>query len=1104
VPDGRRNNRAIDSVLPAQTEQGMDLPVPDHALAGPLSEYRKAVDIAFSPAGIAVWPEEQLKLPVASLLSGSAIAMQIDGVAVYPEAPVEGVGRPDLGVVVGGLLCGYVELKARGKGAQPDRFKERVDRAQWARFRNLPNLIYSDGEELALYRTGERVGDVLKVDNVKSHELDLLLRDFFDWQPVAPRGPAALAQSLAPLCRLLRDEVMEALSTGGKNPIKLLRKQWERTLLVTRTPEDFADEYAQTITYALLLGKAEGADALDIDAVASVLDGENDLLAEVLRVLGQPKARAVLEVPTKLLQRAIARVDARTFSAGPRRVRGDDPWLYFYEDFLEEYDPERRKKYGVYYTPVPVVQCQVRLVSELLTTRFNRPNSYLDDVVLLDPAVGTGSYPLAALTHAAQKVAESFGAEAAGERVDVALDRIYAFERFVGPYAIAHLRLAQLAGRYGADLQAANGTAGHVLLADTLADPDARTAGQAELFSIRLSEESQEANRLKRELAVFVCIGNPPYQRSRDTDGMLGSWVRTGRPDLGQPGLIDDFVAPLRAANRASQANTLAELSVYFWRWAIWKVLEQKPVGPGIISFISPKAYIAGPGHAGMRQVMRDRFDEMWIIDLGGDNRAAEAEDSQNVFAIETGVCITIGMRLNSPLDKPAIAHYAKLSGRRNDKLEALDAITAFADLEWKTCLDGPMDPFLPKSSTEYGRWPDIRDLAPWQISGAQFKRTWPIAESRELLERRWKTLLSYIGTARAEAFVETRDRLVATPGDPRRKTMKLTGIAALDSDAPCPEIIPYAYRVLDRQWALYDSRLGDFIRRSLYDGLGPQQVFFSTLMTKGLGPGPSFAATELLPDMDFFCNRGAADIIPMLGPNGPNVTAGLLDALKEHLGDISAEDLFGYLAGILGSPHYQQKFASDLVSPGPRIPITKDRTLFLRAVEIGRKFVWFQTAGWRWTRDDATPGELPDFGIAVEVPISRKASEYPEQFSYDPVKRALLVGTGVISGVAPEVWTYEQSRWQVVPGWLGYRMKTRAGKAGASVLNAIRPASWTFTEDLLRLLRQVHGCVSLWDEMAAVLEEVTASDCFSAEELPEASEPDLAAEALSDQGTFF
>ena len=793
------------------------MPVPGRGLTGALSAYRTALNTPL-PVGVPLWGEEQLKSPVSSLLRASARSMGIQDVSVYPEAPIEGVGRPDLGVVVGGLICGYVELKARGKGADPNQFRDSRDRAQWDRFRNIPNLIYCDGDELAVYQTGERIGDLLKLDRAEPRPLEGLLRIFFDYEPPAPRGPEALADSLAPRCRFLRDEVMEALSHPGRNPIKILREQWERTLLVTRTREDFADEYAQTITYALLLGQAEGGNALDMESVASTLDGQNDLLAQVLRVLSQPRARALLEVPTRLLQRAIARVDARTFRAGPRLERGDDPWLYFYEDFLQEYDPERRKKYGVYYTPVPVVQCQVRLVAELLRGRFDQPDTYLDDVVLLDPAAGTGSYPLAALTHAAQGIQEAYGEDAAGERVAVALDRIYAFERFVGPYAIAHLRLTQLAQRYGVDLDEGSGTTGHVLLTDTLADPNLNPTGQAELFALRLSEESEEANRLKRELAVFVCIGNPPYQRSRDEESQLGSWVRAGRPENYEPGLIDDFIAPLRAVNRGAQANTLAELSVYFWRWAIWKVLEQKPIGPGIISFISPRAYLAGPGHAGMRQVMRDRFDEMWIIDLGGDNRAADVEDSENVFAIETGVCITIGMRQYAPLSAPAKAHYVKINGRHNDKLQALDAITRFADFEWKTCLDGPMDPFLPEPSKEYAAWPDIRDLAPWQISGAQFKRTWPIAESREVLTRRWEALLAYHGDERVEAFQESRDRVTTSPPDPRRRSAKYTGIADLDHHAPVPQIIPYAYRVFDRQWVLYDNRLGDFIRRSLYD----------------------------------------------------------------------------------------------------------------------------------------------------------------------------------------------------------------------------------------------------------------------------------------------
>ena len=83
-----------------------------------------------------------------------------------------------------------------------------------------------------------------------------------------------------------------------------------------------------------------------------------------------------------------------------------------------------------------------------------------------------------------------------------------------------------------------------------------------------------------------------------------------------------------------------------------------------------------------------------------------------------------------------------------------------------------------------------------------------------------------------------------------------------------------------------------------------------------------------------------------MLGARGPNLTIGLLKALEPYLGVITVQNLFGYLSGVLGSPYYQEKFASDLVVPGPRIPITKDPELFFRVAEIGRKFVWFQTGG--------------------------------------------------------------------------------------------------------------------------------------------------------------
>lgn len=153
-------------------------------------------------------------------------AMVGTGVVSATEAPISGVGRPDIAVGTNGLLGGYVELKKPGIGADAKKFKERHNREQFKKFSSIPNLVYTDGNEWALYRQGERKafvslsGDVVEdgADAVTEQDADglaALLRDFLSWDPISPSTPRALAEMLAPLCHLLRDDVMQALCRSG-------------------------------------------------------------------------------------------------------------------------------------------------------------------------------------------------------------------------------------------------------------------------------------------------------------------------------------------------------------------------------------------------------------------------------------------------------------------------------------------------------------------------------------------------------------------------------------------------------------------------------------------------------------------------------------------------------------------------------------------------------------------------------------------------------------------------------------------------------------------------------------------------------------------------
>ena len=307
-----------------------------------------------------------------------------------------------MGATVNGLLTGHVELKLPGLGERPEHFT-RHNRSQREQFRALPNLICADGGEWSLYRSGElkpgaRIaadvsqGGARAVDPGPLDTIRELLRDFLYWDPIVPGTAEGLARFLAPLARVLRDDVRAALA-GEASPLRALASEWTGLLF----PEEDAqiadaDADAQTVAHALLLARFEGAESLRPVIAVDALQREHGLFAEGLQLLEAPAVREELRMPIELLERAILAEDSAKLG------QSADPWWYFYEQFLSAYDPKLRKDCGVYYTPVEVVRAQVTLAGELLRTRFGKPLVFADDdVVVLDPAVGTGTHPLAVL-----------------------------------------------------------------------------------------------------------------------------------------------------------------------------------------------------------------------------------------------------------------------------------------------------------------------------------------------------------------------------------------------------------------------------------------------------------------------------------------------------------------------------------------------------------------------------------------------------------------------------------------------------------------------------------------------------------------------------------
>ena len=1072
-------------------------------------------------------PEDQLRGPFEQFMADVAGALGWNLVCTG-ETPLPGrLGRPDFAVHLNGLLAGYVELKAPGAGADARRFRGH-NREQFKRFSAIPNILYTDGNEWALYRGGQRAGGVVRLsgdvvaDGGKAatiqdaNALERLLRDFLSWEPFIPTDRKgridlkAFAATIAPLCRMLRNDVADALKDPD-SPLVQLAKDWRQLLFPDASDEQFADAYAQTVTFALLLGRSEGADPLTLASAEEALAAQHSLLSRALQVLTDPGARGEMTASLDLLLRVIAAVPVTTFT-GP-----ENPWLYFYEDFLAAYDPNLRKDAGAYYTPLEVVRCQVRLTDALLVKRLAKPLGFADPgVVTLDPAAGTGTYLLAVIEHALGRVKSEQGTGAVAGQAAVLAENLYGFELMVGPYAVSELRVSRALRDRGAQLPE-DGT--HIYLTDTLESPHAQPP-QPPLFLKPIAEQHAKALQVKSQVPVIVCLGNPPYDRHAAVDvndesnlSRYGGWVRFGDPlpDNTVPSrkgkrrklqsararlegrqrlaILKDFLAPAVAAGHGVHVKNLYNLYVYFWRWALWKVFEHENArGPGVVSFISAASYLDGDAFCGMREHMRRVCEEIWILDLGGEGRGTRKSD--NVFAIQTPVAIAVAFRSDKASgDRPAKVHYARIEGTRKEKLAALDAITDFASLQWQECPDDWQAPFRPAGRGDYFTWPLLTDLMPWQHSGVQFKRTWPICPDPETLKARWHALLG--SSDRAKAFKETRDRNINTKypllmeaGDSEKP------IGLLGRNAPPPRIERYAYRSLDRQWIFADSRLGDYLRPVLWRAHGQRQVYLTSLLTKSVGTGPAVTTCAAIPDLDHFSGRGAKDVIPLYrtaDASEANILPGLLELLRQtYKRKVGPEDFLAYVYGILAQPAFTRRFQEELERRQLRVPITKDAALFGKVRAIGARLLWLHTYGQRFVPAGRQRGRVPRGAARCTKAVPGDPEGYPERFEYNEATRTLHVGAGEFRPVAPEVFDFEVSGLKVVQSWLKYRTKRGAGRK-SSPLDDIRPERWRgqFTTELLELLWVLEATVAGYPEQARLLEAVIAGECFRADELP-------------------
>jgi predicted helicase len=286
-----------------------------------------------------------------------------------------------------------------------------------------------------------------------------------------------------------------------------------------------------------------------------------------------------------------------------------------------------------------------------------------------------------------------------------------------------------------------------------------------------------------------------------------------------------------------------------------------------------------------------------------------------------------------------------------------------------------------------------------------------------------------------------------------------------------------YAYRSLDRQWIISDSRIGDFMRPVFWRAHSHKQVYITTILSHPLGHGPALVASCDVPDRNFFCNRAGATF-PLYRDataSTANLLPGLLDLLnKAYKQKITEDDFFAYVYGMLANAAFTDRYAEELATRELRVPITGDAALFAQVRDVGARLLWLHTYGERYVPKGRHRGQVPKGKARCTKAVPGDAANYPEDYQYNEATKTLHVGSGQFAPVAPEVYNFEVSGLKVVQSWLGYRKKEPKGKK-SSPLDDIRPEKWTgeFTTELLELLWVLEATIAEYPKQAELLTAV-------------------------------
>ena len=876
------------------------------------------------------------------------------------ELTDQGAGHPDIGLYAASQVqrgaprqgqtpeCGVLEVKPSGDDAWLTAESEQVSR-YWGRYRlvlvtNTRDfvLLGSDTngnparlETFSLADSDAEFEAMLQRPRASARELGAALGEYLCRSLshratfVEPRDLAWLLASYA------RDGLARVEAAGDTSSLVAVRSALEDALGVRfegdRGDAFFRSTLVQTLFYGIFSGWVLWSRQTPAPAAADRFNWREaswhlrvpvlESLFGQISIAGRLRSLDLVEV-LDWTAAALDRVDRESFF---ERFEEGEAVQYFYEPFLEAFDPALRKQLGVWYTPSEVVRYMVARVDMALRDDLGIGDGLAaENVYVLDPCCGTGAYVSEVLKRIAHNLQGSgMGALVGSQVKKAATERVFGFEIMPAPFVVAHLQVGLTMQGLDAPLSEDGTERAGIFLTNALTGWEPTV--QKPLPFPELEEERGRADRVKQDTPVLVILGNPPYNgyagMAVDEERELSTAYRTTR-------LV-----------RRPEGQGLNDLYVRFFRMAERRITEK--TGQGVVCFISNYSWLDGLSFTGMRERYLREFDAIRVDSLNGDKYrtgkvAPDGSPDPSIFStpgdpvgIQVGTAITTLVRKADHAPAETI-DFRNLWGQ--SKREELTETAKFApgalydDVSPVLLLGLPFAPISVNS--KWHEWPALPELFPVYFPGVKTSRD-PFLIDVDL-ERLKKRIAEYFN--KSVSHEEIARLYPAVMKASARFNARSVRDVLLGRGGPLGTgFIQFAYRPFDTRWLYWDAdtKLLDEKRSEYRPHVIDGNMWIEARQKESREDFSRGTLSRQLADQ---FGNGMSSHFPAylrdegLGVEGdgiqrrPNLS-GEAEHYLESVG-MNVDDLFHHVLAVLHDPAYREENASALRMEWPRIPI--------------------------------------------------------------------------------------------------------------------------------------------------------------------------------------